>query len=171
MTFQDLILGLSAFWKREGCLLLQPYDLEMGAGTFHPATFFKVLGGAPWRTAYVQPCRRPTDGRYGENPFRVQHYFQYQVILKPTPADAQALYLESLRHVGVRLQEHDVRFVEDDWESPTLGAQGLGWEVWLDSLEVTQFSFGRNSWKRSPFGRYCSRSASATSSSSPDCLA
>ena len=141
MNFQDLLLALNQFWKEEGCVLAQPYDVEMGAGTFHPATFFKVLGKNPWRTAYVQPCRRPTDGRYGKNPFRVQHYFQYQVILKPTPDDVQQLYLESLKAVGVRLKEHDVRFVEDDWESPTLGAQGLGWEVWLDSLEVTQFTY------------------------------
>ena len=141
MNFQDLLLALNQFWKGKGCVLTQPYDVEMGAGTFHPATFFKVLRKDPWRTAYVQPCRRPTDGRYGKNPFRVQHYFQYQVILKPTPDDVQQLYLESLKAVGVRLKEHDVRFVEDDWESPTLGAQGLGWEVWLDSLEVTQFTY------------------------------
>ncbi|MBI4435857.1 MAG: glycine--tRNA ligase subunit alpha [Candidatus Omnitrophica bacterium] len=141
MNFQDLILALNAFWKEKGCILLQGLDVEMGAGTFHPATFFKVLGKRPWKTAYVQPCRRPTDGRYGKNPFRAQHYFQYQVILKPSPDKVQELYFESLRHVGVRLKEHDVRFVEDDWESPTLGAQGLGWEVWLDSLEVTQFTY------------------------------
>ena len=141
MTFQDLILELNQFWKKQDCVLMQPYDVEVGAGTFHPATFFKVLGKEPWRGAYVQPCRRPTDGRYGKNPLRVQHYFQYQVILKPTPDHVQELYLESLKQVGVRLKEHDVRFVEDDWESPTLGAQGLGWEVWLDSLEVTQFTY------------------------------
>ena len=132
---------LNAFWKKEGCVLLQPLDIEMGAGTFHPATFFKVLGKEPWRAAYVQPCRRPTDGRYGQNPLRTQHYFQYQVILKPTPADVQRLYLKSLQSLGIPLKTHDVRFVEDDWESPTLGAQGLGWEVWLDSLEVTQFTY------------------------------
>jgi len=141
LNFQDLVLALNAFWKKKGCTLLQPLDVEMGAGTFHPATFFKVLGRQPWKTAYVQPCRRPTDGRYGKNPFRVQHYFQYQVILKPAPENVQQTYLESLRVVGVRLKEHDVRFVKDDWESPTLGAQGLGWEVWLDSLEVTQFTY------------------------------
>lgn len=135
------MLALSAFWKEKGCVLLQPLDMEMGAGTFHPATFFKVLGRTPWKTAYVQPCRRPTDGRYGENPLRAQHYFQYQVILKPTPDNVQEIYLESLKSLGVRLKEHDIRFVEDDWESPTLGAQGLGWEVWLDSLEVTQFTY------------------------------
>ncbi|MFH1858011.1 MAG: glycine--tRNA ligase subunit alpha, partial [Candidatus Omnitrophota bacterium] len=117
MNFQDLVASLNAFWKKQGCILLQPLDIEMGAGTFHPATFFKVLGKAPWRTAYVQPCRRPTDGRYGKNPLRTQHYFQYQVILKPAPPDVQQLYLESLREVGVPLHSHDVRFVEDDWES------------------------------------------------------
>ena len=141
MNFQDLVLTLNEFWKKKGCVLLQSLDVEMGAGTFHPATFFKVLGRDPWKTAYVQPCRRPTDGRYGQNPFRVQHYFQYQVILKPAPENVQEIYLESLKQAGVRLKEHDIRFVEDDWESPTLGAQGLGWEVWLDSLEVTQFTY------------------------------
>ena len=141
MNFQDLISTLNEFWKKKGCVLLQSLDVEMGAGTFHPATFFKVLGRNPWKTAYVQPCRRPTDRRYGQNPFRVQHYFQYQVILKPAPENVQDIYLESLKEAGVRLKEHDIRFVEDDWESPTLGAQGLGWEVWLDSLEVTQFTY------------------------------
>lgn len=139
--FQDLISKLSDFWAKKGCAILQPYDLEVGAGTFHPATFFGALGPKPWSAAYVQPTRRPTDGRYGENPLRTQHYYQYQVILKPSPENAQDLYLESLRAVGLRLEDHDIRFVQDDWESPTLGASGLGWEVWLDSLEVTQFTY------------------------------
>jgi glycyl-tRNA synthetase alpha chain len=139
--FQDLIAGLSSYWAKKGCAVLQPYDLEVGAGTFHPATFFGSLGAKPWNVAYVQPTRRPTDGRYGENPLRTQHYYQYQVILKPSPENAQDLYLDSLRSVGLRLEEHDIRFVQDDWESPTLGASGLGWEVWLDSLEVTQFTY------------------------------
>ena len=141
MTFQDLILSLNRFWEAQGCVLVPPYDIEMGAGTFHPATFFKAFGKDPWRTAYVQPCRRPTDGRYGDNPLRTQHYYQYQVILKPAPADVQDLYLKSLKALGILLNRHDIRFVEDDWESPTLGASGLGWEVWLDSLEVTQFTY------------------------------
>jgi len=141
MALQTLIRTLDAFWEKRGCLVVQPYDIEMGAGTFHPATFFGALGPAPWRAAYVQPSRRPTDGRYAENPLRMQRYYQYQVILKPTPDDVQRLYLESLRACGLRLQDHDLRFVQDDWESPTLGAWGLGWEVWLDSLEVTQFTY------------------------------
>ena len=139
--FQDLISKLSDYWAKKGCALLQPYDLEVGAGTFHPATFFGSLGSKEWNVAYVQPTRRPTDGRYGENPLRTQHYYQYQVILKPAPENSQDLYLDSLRHVGLKLEEHDIRFVQDDWESPTLGASGLGWEVWLDSLEVTQFTY------------------------------
>ncbi len=139
--FQDLIARLSDYWAKKGCAILQPYDMEVGAGTFHPATFFGSLGKKPWNVAYVQPTRRPTDGRYGENPLRTQHYYQYQVILKPSPQDAQDLYLESLKAVGLDLKKHDVRFVQDDWESPTLGASGLGWEVWLDSLEVTQFTY------------------------------
>ena len=141
VTFQDLIAKLSEYWAKKGCAVLQPYDIEVGAGTFHPATFFGSLGKDEWNVAYVQPTRRPTDGRYGENPLRTQHYYQYQVILKPSPLDAQDLYLDSLRAVGLRLEEHDIRFVQDDWESPTLGASGLGWEVWLDSLEVTQFTY------------------------------
>jgi glycyl-tRNA synthetase alpha chain len=139
--FQDLIAGLSDYWAKKGCAVLQPYDLEVGAGTFHPATFFGALGPKPWNVAYAQPTRRPTDGRYGENPLRTQHYYQYQVILKPSPDKAQDLYLDSLRAVGLKLEKHDVRFVQDDWESPTLGASGLGWEVWIDSLEVTQFTY------------------------------
>ena len=141
MDFQQLIRTLDTFWERHGCVIVQPYDIEMGAGTFHPATFFGALGPAPVRVAYVQPSRRPTDGRYGENPLRMQRYYQYQVLLKPAPDDVQPRYLESLRAVGLRLDEHDVRFVQDDWESPTLGAWGLGWEVWMDSLEVTQFTY------------------------------
>ncbi len=141
LTFQDLVLRLHQFWAKHGCLLLQPYDIEMGAGTFHPATFFGALGPQPWRVAYVQPSRRPTDGRYGENPLRMQRYYQYQVLLKPDPTEAQELYLASLAAVGINVRDHDLRFVEDDWESPTLGAWGLGWEVWLDSLEVTQFTY------------------------------
>ncbi|NIA09011.1 MAG: glycine--tRNA ligase subunit alpha, partial [Nitrospiraceae bacterium] len=126
MTFQELITNLNSYWQKQGCILLQPYDMEVGAGTFHPATFLRSLGPEPWRIAYVQPCRRPTDGRYGENPYRLQHYYQYQVILKPSPEDVQDLYLNSLASFGLDLTEHDVRFVEDDWESPTLGAWGLG---------------------------------------------
>ncbi len=141
MYFQDLILSLDNYWKKQGCLLLQPYDVEVGAGTFHPATFLKSLGPEPWKVAYVQPSRRPTDGRYGQNPNRLQHYYQYQVILKPSPDDVQMLYLKSLEAFGLNLKDHDIRFVEDDWESPTLGAWGLGWEVWLDGMEITQFTY------------------------------
>jgi glycyl-tRNA synthetase alpha chain len=141
VTFQELIFALEAYWAKQGCVVLQPYDMEMGAGTFHPATFLKVLGPEPWKTAYVQPSRRPTDGRYGENPNRLQHYYQYQVILKPSPPDIQDLYLNSLSAIGIDPTAHDIRFVEDDWESPTLGAWGLGWEVWLDGMEVTQFTY------------------------------
>ena len=140
-SFQQLILDLQGFWAARGCVLLQPYDMEMGAGTFHPATLLRALGPEPWRCAYVQPCRRPTDGRYGENPNRLQHYYQYQVIWKPSPDDIQDVYLDSLRHLGIDTGLHDIRFVEDDWESPTLGAAGLGWEVWLDGMEVTQFTY------------------------------
>ena len=139
--FQSLILRLASFWADQGCVLLQPYDMEMGAGTFHPATTLRALGPKPWRAAYVQPCRRPTDGRYGDNPNRLQHYYQFQVVLKPSPDDAQALYLDSLRHLGIDPLAHDIRFVEDDWESPTLGAWGLGWEVWCDGMEVTQYTY------------------------------
>ena len=141
MNFQAIILKLHAFWAKQGCVLLQPYDIEVGAGTFHPATFFRVLGPEPWKVAYVEPSRRPTDGRYGENPNRLQHYYQYQVILKPSPLDSQDLYLESLTELGIDPLKHDIRFVEDDWESPTLGAWGLGWEVWLDGMEITQFTY------------------------------
>lgn len=141
MLFQEMILSLDKYWKEQDCLLLQPYDVEMGAGTFHPATFLGSLGPDPWRVAYVQPSRRPTDGRYGENPNRLQHYYQYQVVLKPSPDDIQDLYLKSLEAFGLNLREHDIRFVEDDWESPTLGAWGLGWEVWLDGMEITQFTY------------------------------
>ena len=141
MEFQRLIRTLDTFWEKQGCLIVQPYDVEMGAGTFHPATFFGALGPNPWRVGYVQPSRRPTDGRYGDNPLRMQRYYQYQVILKPSPDNVQRLYLDSLKACGLRLDDHDVRFVQDDWESPTLGASGLGWEVWLDSLEVTQFTY------------------------------
>jgi glycyl-tRNA synthetase alpha chain len=141
LSFQSLILTLHDYWSRQGCVILQPYDLEMGAGTFHPATTLRALGPEPWKAAYVQPSRRPTDGRYGENPNRLQHYYQYQVILKPSPPDLQALYLGSLAAIGVDPLKHDIRFVEDDWESPTLGAWGLGWEVWCDGMEVTQFTY------------------------------
>ena len=141
MTFQELILALQRYWADQGCVIQQPYDLEVGAGTFNPATFLRALGPEPWCAAYVEPSRRPTDGRYGENPNRLGRYYQYQVILKPSPADAQELYLESIRSLGLDLLEHDVRFVEDDWESPTLGASGLGWEVWLDGMEITQFTY------------------------------
>ncbi len=141
MTFQELILMLEEYWAKRGCVILQPYDVEMGAGTFHPATFLRALGPEPWKAAYVQPCRRPKDGRYGENPNRLQYYYQYQVVLKPSPDDIQDLYLGSLRHLGLDMRAHDVRFVEDDWESPTLGAWGLGWEVWLDGMEITQFTY------------------------------
>jgi glycyl-tRNA synthetase alpha chain len=141
MYFQDVILSLQKFWASKGCILVQPYDMEVGAGTFHPATLLRALGPEPWHVAYVQPSRRPTDGRYGENPNRLQHYYQYQVILKPSPADVQQLYLQSLGALGIDPLAHDIRFVEDDWESPTLGASGLGWEVWLDGMEITQFTY------------------------------
>jgi glycyl-tRNA synthetase alpha chain len=141
MYFQDVILALHKFWARKGCVMAQPYDLEVGAGTFHPTTLLKALGPEPWNVAYVQPSRRPTDGRYGENPNRLQHYYQYQVILKPSPQKVQQLYLSSLKVLGIDPLEHDIRFVEDDWESPTLGASGLGWEVWLDGMEITQFTY------------------------------
>ncbi len=140
-SFQDLILRLQSWWGRHGCVLLQPYDLEVGAGTFHPATTLRALGPSPWNAAYVQPSRRPTDGRYGANPNRLQHYYQFQVILKPSPDDIQDLYLGSLRDLGIDPRLHDIRFVEDDWESPTLGAWGLGWEVWCDGMEVSQFTY------------------------------
>lgn len=141
MNFQDIILELNSYWAQNGCVIQQPYDMEVGAGTFHPATLLRALGPEPWRAAYPQPSRRPTDGRYGENPNRLQHYYQYQVVLKPSPLDVQELYLESLKRFGLNLLEHDIRFVEDDWESPTLGASGLGWEVWLDGMEITQFTY------------------------------
>src|SRR5690242_16747384 len=146
-TFQQLIEQLNSFWgkdhgrDRPGCAILQPYDMEVGAGTFHTATFLRAIGPEPWRAAYVQPSRRPRDGRYGDNPNRLQHYYQYQVVLKPSPDEIQDLYLDSLRALGLNLKQHDVRFVEDDWESPTLGAWGLGWEVWLDGMEITQFTY------------------------------
>ena len=140
-SFQALILELQKFWAAQGCVVLQPYDVEVGAGTFHPATTLRALGPKPWKAAYVQPSRRPTDGRYGENPNRLQHYYQFQVILKPSPADSQDLYLASLAALGIDPTRHDIRFVEDDWESPTLGAWGLGWEVWCDGMEVTQFTY------------------------------
>ncbi len=141
MTFQELILALHRYWTSRGCCMMQPYDIETGAGTFNPSTFLRVLGPEPWNAAYVEPSRRPTDGRYGENPNRLQHYYQYQVILKPSPVDVQDIYLDSLRELGLDPLKHDVRFVEDDWESPTLGAWGLGWEVWLDGMEITQFTY------------------------------
>lgn len=141
MTFQDLLLKLQIFWSKKNCIICQPYDTEKGAGTFHPATFLRCLGPEPWRVAYVEPSRRPTDGRYGDNPNRLQHYYQFQVILKPSPDDIQDLYIQSLSHLGIDPLEHDIRFVEDDWESPTLGAWGLGWEVWLDGMEITQFTY------------------------------
>ena len=141
MNFQDVIMSLEKFWAKKGCVVAQPYDMEVGAGTFHPTTLLKALGPEPWNVAYVQPSRRPTDGRYGENPNRLQHYYQYQVILKPSPYDVQQQYLESLKVLGIDPLEHDIRFVEDDWESPTLGAAGLGWEVWLDGMEITQFTY------------------------------
>jgi len=140
-TFQGLILALQQYWADKGCVILQPYDMEVGAGTFHPATFLRAIGPEPWATAYVQPCRRPTDGRYGENPNRLQHYYQFQVAIKPSPLDIQELYLESLKMLGIDPLVHDIRFVEDNWESPTLGAWGLGWEVWLNGMEVTQFTY------------------------------
>ncbi|NVJ91631.1 MAG: glycine--tRNA ligase subunit alpha [Methylocystaceae bacterium] len=139
--FQNLILSLQNYWAEKGCVILQPYDMEVGAGTFHPATTLRTLGPKPWKCAYVQPSRRPVDGRYGENPNRLQHYYQFQVVLKPSPDNSQDLYLESLKHLGIDTDLHDIRFVEDDWESPTLGAWGLGWEVWLDGMEVTQFTY------------------------------
>ncbi|HVY61783.1 MAG TPA: glycine--tRNA ligase subunit alpha [Planctomycetota bacterium] len=141
MTFQDIIMRLQAYWARQGCIILPPYDLEKGAATFHPATCLRCLGTEPWRAGWVEPCRRCKDGRYGENPFRLQHYYQFQVVLKPAPANAQELYLQSLRDLGVNLEEHDLRFVHDDWEAPTQGASGLGWEVWLDGMEVSQFTY------------------------------
>jgi len=140
-TFQELILALQAYWSAQGCVLMQPYDMEMGAGTFHPATFLRAIGPEPWSAAYVQPSRRPTDGRYGENPNRAQHYYQFQVIIKPSPADFQELYIGSLKALGIDPLVHDIRFVEDNWESPTLGAWGLGWEVWLNGMEISQFTY------------------------------
>ena len=140
-TFQGLISTLHEYWSKEGCVILQPYDIEVGAGTFHPATFLRSIGPEPWRAAYVQPSRRPTDGRYGENPNRLQHYYQFQVVLKPSPNDIQEKYIDSLRELGFDPLAHDIRFVEDNWESPTLGAWGLGWEIWLDGMEVTQFTY------------------------------
>ena len=141
ISFQDTILNLQKYWSKKGCVILQPYDLEVGAGTFHPATTLRSLGSKPWKTAYVQPSRRPTDGRYGENPNRLQHYYQFQVLIKPSPKDIKKMYLNSLSSVGIKYEEHDIRFVEDDWESPTLGAAGLGWAVWCDGMEVTQFTY------------------------------
>ncbi len=141
LSFQDIIMNLQKFWGRNGCVILQPYDLEVGAGTFHPATTLRSLGPKPWKAAYVQPSRRPTDGRYGENPNRLQHYYQYQVIIKPSPSNIKQTYLKSLAAVGIDVKNHDIRFVEDDWESPTLGAAGLGWEVWCDGMEITQFTY------------------------------
>ncbi|MDG1027305.1 MAG: glycine--tRNA ligase subunit alpha [Gammaproteobacteria bacterium] len=140
-TFQGLIFALQQFWAEQGCVIMQPLDMEVGAGTFHPATFLRAIGPESWNTAYVQPCRRPTDGRYGENPNRLQHYYQFQVLLKPSPKNIQELYLKSLRSIGIDMGIHDIRFVEDNWESPTLGAWGLGWEVWLNGMEVTQFTY------------------------------
>ncbi len=141
MVFQELIMALERFWAERGCIIQQPYDVEKGAGTMNPATFLRVLGPEPWRVAYVEPSRRPADGRYGENPNRLQHYYQYQVVIKPSPLDIQEIYLESLRRLGIDPMDHDIRFVEDDWEAPTLGAWGLGWEVWLDGMEITQFTY------------------------------
>lgn len=141
LSFQDIILKLQNYWARQGCAILQPYDSQMGAGTFHPATTLRSLGSKPWKAAYVQPSRRPKDGRYGENPNRLQHYYQFQVIMKPSPENIQELYLDSLKEIGIDTEKHDIRFVEDDWESPTLGAWGLGWEVWCDGMEVTQFTY------------------------------
>ncbi|EDP74572.1 glycine--tRNA ligase subunit alpha [Hydrogenivirga sp. 128-5-R1-1] len=145
MYFQELIMNLHRFWADKGCLIWQPYDVEVGAGTMNPATFLKVLGRKPWNVAYVEPSRRPQDGRYGENPNRLQHYYQFQVILKPAPEDPQGVYLQSLEELGINVSDHDIRFVEDDWESPTLGAWGLGWEVWLDGMEITQFTYFQQS--------------------------
>ena len=141
LTFQDLILALQQFWAERGCVIAQPYDMQMGAGTFHPATFLRAVGPEPWSAAYVQPCRRPTDGRYGDNPFRLQHYYQYQVVIKPSPEDIQDIYLASLGAIGIDPTVHDIRFVEDNWESPSLGAWGLGWEVWINGMEITQFTY------------------------------
>ena len=141
LSFQDIIMNLQKFWGKYGCVILQPYDMEVGAGTFHPATTLRSLGPKPWKAAYVQPSRRPTDGRYGENPNRLQHYYQYQVIIKPSPKNIKQLYLKSLATIGINVKNHDIRFVEDDWESPTLGAAGLGWEVWCDGMEITQFTY------------------------------
>ena len=141
LTFQEIIMKLQKFWSDQGCVILQPYDMEVGAGTFHPATTLRSLGPKHWKAAYVQPSRRPTDGRYGENPNRLQHYYQFQVIIKPSPEDIQKLYLKSLSAIGIAYKDHDIRFVEDDWESPTLGASGLGWEVWCDGMEITQFTY------------------------------
>ena len=141
LSFQDTIFSLQKFWAKQGCIILQPYDVEVGAGTFHPATTLRSLGKKPWKTAYVQPSRRPTDGRYGENPNRLQHYYQFQVLIKPSPKNIKKLYLKSIASIGINHEEHDIRFVEDDWESPTLGAAGLGWEVWCDGMEVTQFTY------------------------------
>ena len=140
-TFQDTVLNLQKFWSKHGCIILQPYDMEVGAGTFHPATTLRSLGPKPWKAAYVQPSRRPTDGRYGDNPNRLQHYYQFQVIIKPSPSNIKKLYLNSLSVIGINHKDHDIRFVEDDWESPTLGAAGLGWEVWCDGMEITQFTY------------------------------
>ena len=141
LSFQEIIMNLQRFWGKYGCVILQPYDLEVGAGTFHPATTLRSLGPKPWKAAYVQPSRRPTDGRYGENPNRLQHYYQYQVIIKPSPDNIKQVYLRSLSAIGIDVKDHDIRFVEDDWESPTLGASGLGWEVWCDGMEITQFTY------------------------------
>ncbi len=141
LSFQDIIMNLQSFWGKNDCIILQPYDMEVGAGTFHPATTLRSLGSKPWKAAYVQPSRRPTDGRYGENPNRLQHYYQYQVIIKPSPKNIKQLYLKSLSTIGIDVKNHDIRFVEDDWESPTLGAAGLGWEVWCDGMEITQFTY------------------------------
>ncbi len=141
LTFQDTIITLQKYWSKQGCILLQPYDLEVGAGTFHPATTLRSLGHKPWKTAYVQPSRRPTDGRYGDNPNRLQHYYQFQVLIKPSPSNIKKLYLNSIASIGINYNENDIRFVEDDWESPTLGASGLGWEVWCNGMEITQFTY------------------------------
>tara|TARA_Y100000590_G_scaffold170536_1_gene195169 strand:- start:1824 stop:2693 length:870 start_codon:yes stop_codon:yes gene_type:complete len=141
LTFQDTAFNLQTYWAKQGCIILQPYDLEVGAGTFHPATTLRSLGTKPWRTAYVQPSRRPTDGRYGKNPNRLQHYYQFQVLIKPSPKNIKKLFLNSIAAIGINHKEHDIRFVEDDWESPTLGAAGLGWEVWCDGMEITQFTY------------------------------
>ena len=141
ISFQDTILNLQKYWSKQGCVILQPYDLEIGAGTFHPATTLRTLGEKPWKTAYVQPSRRPTDGRYGDNPNRLQHYYQFQVLIKPSPKNIKKIYLSGLASIGINYEDHDIRFVEDDWESPTLGAAGLGWEVWCDGMEITQFTY------------------------------